>query len=142
MTTRSCAPPREPASWTRQPPPCAACRGRAASRLWPAQQRLLVPLAALRPSLTSHTTPGVARRSIYDKRLAAEIEGEDIGDEFKGYVFKIAGGQDKQGFSMKQGVLTTDRVKLMMAKGEPPPVADTAHSTQRERHTAVGRGHT
>ena len=57
-------------------------------------------------------------RSIYDKRLAAEIEGEDIGDEFKGYVFKIMGGQDKQGFSMKQGVLTTDRVKLMMAKGD------------------------
>merc|ERR1711988_2022848 len=27
------------------------------------------------------------------------------------------GGQDKQGFSMKQGVLTQDRVKLMMAKG-------------------------
>jgi len=57
-------------------------------------------------------------RSLYDKRLAAEVEGEDIGEEFKGYVFKITGGQDKQGFSMKQGVLTTDRVKLMMAKGE------------------------
>ena len=45
------------------------------------------------------------------------MDGEDIGDEFKGYVFKIKGGQDKQGFSMKQGVLTADRVKLMMAKG-------------------------
>ena len=40
-------------------------------------------------------------RSLYDKRLAAEVEGEDIGDEFKGYIFKITGGQDKQGFSMK-----------------------------------------
>jgi len=28
------------------------------------------------------------------------------------------GGQDKQGFSMKQGVLTQDRVKLMMSKGD------------------------
>ena len=37
--------------------------------------------------------------------------------EFKGYIFKIMGGQDKQGFSMKQGVLTQDRVKLMMSKG-------------------------
>ena len=46
------------------------------------------------------------------------MEGEDIGDEFKGYIFKITGGQDKQGFSMKQGVLTSDRVRLMMAKGE------------------------
>ena len=57
-------------------------------------------------------------RTLYDKRLAAEVDGEDIGDEFKGYVFKIMGGQDKQGFAMKQGVLTTDRVKLMMAKGD------------------------
>ena len=59
-----------------------------------------------------------ARRTLYEKRLAAEVDGEDIGDEFKGYVFKIAGGQDKQGFSMHQGVLTTDRVRLMMSKGD------------------------
>jgi len=57
-------------------------------------------------------------RTLYDKRLAAEVDGEDIGDEFKGYVFKITGGQDKQGFPMHQGVLTTDRVRLMMAKGD------------------------
>ena len=57
-------------------------------------------------------------RTLYEKRLAAEVDGIDLGDEFKGYVFKIAGGQDKQGFSMKQGVLTQDRVRLMMRKGE------------------------
>jgi len=57
-------------------------------------------------------------RTLYDKRLAAEVDGEEMGDEFKGYVFKILGGQDKQGFSMHQGVLTTDRVKLMMNKGD------------------------
>jgi len=57
-------------------------------------------------------------RTLYDKRLAAEVDGEEIGDEFKGYVFKILGGQDKQGFSMHQGVLTSDRVRLMMSKGE------------------------
>ena len=56
-------------------------------------------------------------RILYEKRLAAEVDGIDLGDEFKGYVFKILGGQDKQGFSMHQGVLTTDRVRLMMAKG-------------------------
>mgnify|MGYP002630428991 CR=1 FL=1 len=59
---------------------------------------------------------------MYDKRLASEVDGEDLGDEFKGYVFKITGGQDKDGFSMKQGVLTTDRVKLMMAKGATLPL--------------------
>jgi len=57
-------------------------------------------------------------RTLYDKRLASEIDGDEIGEEFKGYVFKITGGQDKQGFSMHQGVLTTDRVQLMMAKGD------------------------
>lgn len=57
-------------------------------------------------------------RALYDLRLSAEVEGETLGDEFKGYVFKIMGGQDKQGFSMHQGVLTTDRVRLMMSKGD------------------------
>ena len=56
-------------------------------------------------------------RTLYDKRLAVEVDGEDLGEEFKGYVFKVMGGQDKQGFSMKQGVLTQDRVRLMMSKG-------------------------
>lgn len=57
-------------------------------------------------------------RCLYDLRLAAEVDGADLGEEFKGYVFKIMGGQDKQGFPMKQGVLTPDRVKLMMSKGD------------------------
>ncbi len=37
--------------------------------------------------------------------------------EFKGYVFKIMGGQDKQGFPMKQGVLTNGRVQVRQMKG-------------------------
>lgn len=36
----------------------------------------------------------------------------DASQEFKGYVFKIMGGQDKQGFPMKQGVLTNGRVQV------------------------------
>ena len=39
--------------------------------------------------------------------------------EFKGYVFKIMGGQDKEGFPMKQGVLTNGRVRLLMHRGDP-----------------------
>ena len=38
--------------------------------------------------------------------------------EFKGYVFKIMGGQDKEGFPMKQGVLVPGRVRLLMAPGD------------------------
>ncbi|KAK4366982.1 hypothetical protein RND71_014862 [Anisodus tanguticus] len=34
--------------------------------------------------------------------------------EFKGYAFKIMGGCDKQGFPMKQGVLTPGRVRLLL----------------------------
>lgn len=54
---------------------------------------------------------------LYDMRLAQEITGEDIGEEYKGYIFRIMGGQDKEGFTMKQGVLTPSRVRLLLHKG-------------------------
>lgn len=57
-------------------------------------------------------------RAFYDKRISAEVEGECLGDEFKGYIFKIMGGNDKQGFGMKQGVLTNGRVHLLMKPGD------------------------
>jgi len=53
----------------------------------------------------------------FDKRMASEIEGDCLGDEFKGYIFRITVGNDKQGFPMKQGVLTNNRVKLLFKKG-------------------------
>lgn len=53
---------------------------------------------------------------LYDMRLAQEVSGEDLGDEYKGYIFRIMGGQDKQGFAMKQGVLTPSRVRLLMER--------------------------
>jgi small subunit ribosomal protein S6e len=56
-------------------------------------------------------------RVFYEKRIGQEVNGESVGDEFKGYVFKITGGNDKQGFPMKQGVLLPNRVKLLLAKG-------------------------
>lgn len=56
-------------------------------------------------------------RVFYDKRLAAEIDGEALGDEYKGYIFKVTGGVDKQGFPMKQGVLTNGRVQVLMPVG-------------------------
>lgn len=36
----------------------------------------------------------------------------------KGYTVRISGGNDKQGFPMKQGVLTNGRVKLLLKKGQ------------------------
>jgi small subunit ribosomal protein S6e len=56
-------------------------------------------------------------RALYDHRISHEVEGDALGDEFKGYVFRISGGNDKQGFPMKQGVLTASRVRLLFSKG-------------------------
>jgi len=55
-------------------------------------------------------------RALYDKRMAQEVVGDELGDQFKGYIFKITGGNDKQGFPMKQGVLTNTRVRLLLSK--------------------------
>jgi len=53
---------------------------------------------------------------LYDKRIAQEVDGEALGDQFKGYTFKITGGMDKDGFAMKQGVLVPGRVRLLLSK--------------------------
>jgi len=59
----------------------------------------------------------LCRREFYDKRMNQEVIGDVLGDEFKGYIFKISGGNDKQGFPMKQGVMTAKRVRLLLKKG-------------------------
>jgi len=65
-------------------------------------------------------------RIFYDKRMSQEVKGDDLGEEFRGYVFRITGGNDKQGFPMKQGVLVNKRVRLLMGLG---------HSCFRPRRT-------
>merc|ERR1719181_222544 len=45
------------------------------------------------------------------------VKGEALGEEFAGAEFRISGGNDKQGFPMKQGVLVQKRVRLLLAKG-------------------------
>lgn len=49
--------------------------------------------------------------------MATEMPVDFLGDEWKGYMVKITGGNDKQGFPMKQGVLTNGRVRLLLSKG-------------------------
>jgi len=56
-------------------------------------------------------------RAFYDKRISQEVDGEILGEEFKGYVFRISGGNDKQGFPMQQGILVNQRVRLLMSLG-------------------------
>ncbi|XP_034671240.1 40S ribosomal protein S6 [Drosophila subobscura] len=65
-------------------------------------------------------------RVFYEKRMGQAVEADILGDEWKGYQLRIAGGNDKQGFPMKQGVLTHGRVRLLLKKG---------HSCYRPRRT-------
>ncbi|KAI0161518.1 ribosomal protein S6e [Xylariaceae sp. FL1272] len=65
-------------------------------------------------------------RDFMEKRMGQEVAGDNLGDEFKGYIFKITGGNDKQGFPMKQGVLHPTRVRLLLSEG---------HSCYRPRRT-------
>merc|ERR1711939_400291 len=53
----------------------------------------------------------------FDKRVSQEVSLDSLGDEFKGYRAKISGGNDKQGFPMLQGILTPERVRLLLRKG-------------------------
>lgn len=55
--------------------------------------------------------------SFFGKRMGTEVAGDDLGDEFKGYVFKITGGNDKDGFPMKQGILIQGRTRILMSEG-------------------------
>ena len=58
--------------------------------------------------------------------MGAEVDAATFGEEWNGYIFRITGGNDKQGFPMKQGVLTQGRVRLLLSKG---------HSCYRPRKT-------
>jgi ribosomal protein S6E (S10) len=58
--------------------------------------------------------------------MAQEVDGSVLGEEFAGYIFRISGGNDKQGFPMRQGILTNTRVRLLCKKGD---------KTYRQRRT-------
>jgi len=53
----------------------------------------------------------------FEKRMGADVAGDSLGPEFKGYIFRITGGNDKQGFPMKQGILQQKRVRLLFKDG-------------------------
>ena len=59
-----------------------------------------------------------AIRAFCDKRISHQVEGDCLGEDWKGYVFKITGGCDKDGFAMKQGIMTTNRVRLLLKQGD------------------------
>jgi len=67
-----------------------------------------------------------AWRPFVEKKMGNDVSAETLGPEWKGYVFRITGGNDKQGFPMKQGVLLPQRTRLLLADG---------HSCYRARRT-------
>ena len=54
---------------------------------------------------------------IIDKKIGDEINGTTISETFDGYTFKITGGFDKDGFAMKNGVLTQSKKRILLTKG-------------------------
>ncbi|XP_062058558.1 small ribosomal subunit protein eS6-like [Lepus europaeus] len=56
-------------------------------------------------------------RTSYERCTATGVAADTLAEEWKGYVVRISGGNDKQGFPMKQGVLTHGRVRLLLSKG-------------------------
>merc|ERR1712054_552518 len=71
---------------------------------------------------------------LVDRRMGSEFEGEILGDEFKGYVFKITGGCDQDGFAMKQGILIKGRVRLIL---EPDSIGFICRKVGAHRRKAV-----
>ncbi|KAB0374571.1 hypothetical protein FD755_013063 [Muntiacus reevesi] len=70
--------------------------------------------------------PATGYQKLIEKCMATEVAADALGEEWKDYVVRISGGNDKQGFPMTQGVLTHGRVRLLLSKG---------HSCYRPRRT-------
>jgi small subunit ribosomal protein S6e len=75
-------------------------------------------------------------KHIFEKRISHEVPLDPFGEDYKGYVIRLTGGEDKQGFSMKQGVLTDQRVKLLLKKGM--SVYRPKRSGERKRKSVRG----
>ncbi|GAT94259.1 40S ribosomal protein s6 putative [Entamoeba histolytica] len=67
-------------------------------------QLLLIQLNSTQPCLNSKNDLPVVLKSMKSS----------LGDEFKGYILKITGGCDKDGFPMMTGVATNNRVRLLL----------------------------
>lgn len=71
-------------------------------------------------------SPPISRDDTDPEQMGAEVPADPLGEEWKGYIVRITGGNDKQGFPMKQGVIAPNRVRLLLSEG---------HSCYRPRRT-------
>jgi len=59
----------------------------------------------------------IRKSNLFEYRLGNEVDGGMFGSQFNGYVFKLKGGSDKQGFPMINGVMAASRVSLLIPRG-------------------------
>merc|ERR1711991_912147 len=79
-----------------------------------------------------------AVQRLVDKRISQDFDGDILGEKYEGYVFRITGGSDKQGFPMKQGILANSRVKLLLRRGEIGYQAWRGRTGERNRKSVRG----
>lgn len=75
-------------------------------------------------------------RDFMEKRMGQEVECPNLGEEWSGYIVRITGGNDKQGFPMKQGIMTPGRVRLLLSEGH--SCYRTRRSGERRRKSVRG----
>jgi small subunit ribosomal protein S6e len=74
---------------------------------------------------------------VVDLKIGSEFDGEKVlGEAYKGYVLRITGGTDENGFPMKNGVLRKTRVKLLI----PPRTCGLRSGREGERKRRSVRG--
>jgi len=55
--------------------------------------------------------------TFFGKRMGQEVPADSLGEGWKNYILKITGGNDKDGFPMKQGILMQGRTRILMSEG-------------------------
>ena len=74
---------------------------------------------------------------VVDLKIGSEFDGEKIlGEAYKGYVLRITGGTDENGFPMKNGVLRKTRARLLI----PPRTCGLRTGREGERKRRSVRG--
>ena len=80
----------------------------------------------------------IRRGNLFDFRLGQDVDGTLFGEQFQGYVFRLKGGSDKQGFPMMQGVLANARVALLLRRGAVNFNTFRGRSGERRRKSVRG----
>jgi small subunit ribosomal protein S6e len=80
----------------------------------------------------------VRKGNLIGKRLGQEVDGSSFGEEFEGYVMKMRGGQDTEGFPMMYGVGAPARVSLLLKRGAVGYQAFRGRNGERRRKAIRG----